>query len=172
MFAYCRNNPVNRYDIRGYSDSKFEEKNDDEVETAPDPNDGGGGLGGDGSNSGGRVGSVNGGNGGNQNNSGKGFKSFRALKNYLGSAGSGNHWHHIVEQCQKLKSGFTSEQINNTSNVVAVDAKTHAQITGYYNRKDFEFTNGLSVRNWLAGQPYEVQYDFGLSVLQGFGVIP
>ena len=85
MFAYCRNNPVNRYDIRGYSDSKFEEKNDDEVETAPDPNDGGGGLGGDGSNSGGRVGSVNGGNGGNQNNSGKGFKSFSALKNYLGS---------------------------------------------------------------------------------------
>ena len=45
MFAYCRNNPVNRYDIRGYSDSKFEEKNDDEVETAPDPNDGGGGGG-------------------------------------------------------------------------------------------------------------------------------
>ena len=45
MFAYCRNNPVIRYDVRGYCDSKFKEKNDDEVETAPDPNDGGGGGG-------------------------------------------------------------------------------------------------------------------------------
>ena len=45
------------------------------------------------------------------------------------------------------------------------------RITGYYNTKSFDFTNGLSVRDWLAGQSYEEQYSFGLDVLKRFGVI-
>lgn len=28
----------------------------------------------------------------------------------------------------------------------------------------------MSVRNWLAGQPFEVQLDFGTQVLRSFGV--
>jgi hypothetical protein len=106
-----------------------------------------------------------------QQTGGKGFSSFTALKNHLGSPGTGKHWHHIVEKCQIQKSGFTSQQVNNTSNVIAVDAQTHAKISGYYNTTTFRFTDGLSVRNWLAGQPFQTQFDFGLQVLRGFGVI-
>ena len=101
----------------------------------------------------------------------QGYDSFGKLKAAIGSPGAGNHWHHIVEQSQIDKSGFSAQQIHNTSNIIAVDAATHAKITGYYNTKTFKFTGGLSVRDWLAGQSYEYQYEFGLNVLKGYGVI-
>ena len=101
----------------------------------------------------------------------QGYDSFRKLKNAIGSPGQGKHWHHIVEQSQIGKSGFSAQQIHNTSNIIAVDATTHAKITGYYNTTSFDFTGGLSVRDWLAGQSYEYQYEFGLDVLRKYGVI-
>ncbi len=101
----------------------------------------------------------------------QGYDSFDKLKKAIGSAGDGNHWHHIVEQSQIQKSGFAEQLIHNTSNIIAVDAATHAKITGFYNTKTFEFTDGLSVRDWLAGRSYEYQYVFGLEVLRQFGVI-
>ena len=101
----------------------------------------------------------------------QGYGSFKELKNEIGTAGKGNDWHHIVEQSQINKSGFASEQIHNTSNIVAIDHSTHMKITGYYNTKSFDFTNGLSVRDWLAGQSYETQYEFGINILRIFGVI-
>ena len=101
----------------------------------------------------------------------QGYDTFGQLKQSVGSPGKGNHWHHIVEQSQIGRSGFSAQQIHNTSNIVAVDAATHAKITGYYNTRTFRFTNGLSVRDWLAGKSYEYQYEFGLDVLRQFGVI-
>jgi hypothetical protein len=89
----------------------------------------------------------------------------------LGSPGEGNAWHHIVEQSQIKKSGFDPTQIHNTNNLIAVDKATHAKISGYYNTSTFQFTNGLKVRDWLAGQSFEAQYEFGLKVLRDFGVI-
>jgi len=101
---------------------------------------------------------------------GKGFDSFNDAKKFLGSPGEGNQWHHIVEQSQIQKSGFESQVIQNTDNLIAVDKATHAKISGYYNTKSFDFTGGLSVRNWLAGQSFEKQYEFGMNVLKQFGV--
>lgn len=101
----------------------------------------------------------------------QGYSSFNKLKDSVGSPGEGNDWHHIVEQSQIGKSGFSTEQIQNTSNIISVDHATHMKITGYYNTKSFEFTGGLSVRDWLAGQSYEYQYNFGLEILKQFGVI-
>jgi hypothetical protein len=107
----------------------------------------------------------------NWRNDGTGFNSFNALKRHLGPAGQGNHWHHIVEQSQIKKSGFSAQQIHNTANVVRVSQATHNQITAYYNSKR-SFTNGMTVRNWLAGQSFEVQHNFGIQVLRQFGVMP
>lgn len=44
------------------------------------------------------------------------------------------------------------------------------KITGYYN-SILDFTGGLRVRDWLAGQSFQDQYEFGLDVLRKFGVI-
>jgi hypothetical protein len=101
---------------------------------------------------------------------GIGYSSFDAFKNANGAAGKDKAWHHIVEQSQIVKSGFSSQIINNTDNLIIIDSATHAKISGYYNTKSLEFTKGLSVRDWLAGQSFEAQYNFGISVLNRFGV--
>jgi hypothetical protein len=69
-----------------------------------------------------------------------------------------------------IKSGFDPTQIHNTNNIVAVDNATHAKISGYYSSKQ-AFTGGNTVRNWLAGQSYDLQYEFGIQKLVDFGVI-
>ncbi|MBR1599900.1 MAG: hypothetical protein IJ661_13460 [Lachnospiraceae bacterium] len=101
----------------------------------------------------------------------KGYALFDDLKIAIGSAGKNRDWHHIVEQSQIKKSGFTPELIHNTNNIISIDRATHRKISGYYSTKSFDFTNGLSVRDWLAGQSYEEQYKFGIEVLRKFGVI-
>lgn len=53
--------------------------------------------------------------------------------------------------------------------MVSIDAGTHAKITGHYNYTSFDYTNGLSVRNWLAGKPFEFQYQYGMNVLKEKG---
>lgn len=101
----------------------------------------------------------------------QGFSTFNKLKNYIGSAGDGNDWHHIVEKSQINKSGFDPTLIHNTNNIISVDHYTHIKITAYYNTKSFPFTEGLSVRDWLAGKDFQTQYEFGLDILRNFGVI-
>jgi len=96
---------------------------------------------------------------------GKGFDTFSKAKSELGPAGENKHWHHIVEQCQIQKSGFSPQQIHNTSNLVAVDDSVHVKITAYYNSKH-KFTNGLRYRDWLAHQSFEFQYKEGVRVMK------
>ena len=98
---------------------------------------------------------------------GQGFNTFGQLKGYLGSPGTGNQWHHIVEQSQIGKSGFSPQMIHNTNNIVAINSNTHAAISGYYSSIQ-PFTNGMLVRNWLAGQSFEAQYAFGIDVINLF----
>ncbi len=50
-----------------------------------------------------------------------------------------------------------------------MDKATHAKITGYY--KKIYGNTGLSLRDWLVGQPFEIQYQVGTDVLKMFGVI-
>ena len=88
-------------------------------------------------------------------------------KRDIGSAGDGNEWHHIVEQSQIDKSGFSSKMVNNPDNVVSIPREIHQKITGYYNSKP-KFANGLTYRDWLAEQSYEIQYEHGLKILRRF----
>ena len=103
--------------------------------------------------------------------SGAGYASYYELKKAIGSAGSGYEWHHIVEQCQQTKSGFDAYLIQNTDNIIKVSREVHRQISAYYKTTTFDFTNGLSVRDWLAGQSFQFQRDFGIEVLKQFGVL-
>ena len=98
---------------------------------------------------------------------GKGFDTYRQLKNEIGSPGAGNEWHHIVEQSQIAKSGFSPQMIQNTNNIMSISKTTHRAISGYYSSVQ-PFTNGMIVRNWLAGQSFSAQYEFGINVIKMF----
>jgi hypothetical protein len=112
------------------------------------------------------TGAISGGlQGGLSFSGGKGFNSFNELKAEIGSPGVGNEWHHIVEQCQINKSGFSPQMIHNTNNVVALSQKTHRVVSGHYSSVQF-FTGGQTVRNWLAGQSFQAQMEYGLFVIK------
>ncbi len=103
----------------------------------------------------------------------KGFNNFNELKAELGSPGEGNAWHHIVEQSQISKSGFDSTQVNNINNVISIPhgkGSVHAKISGYYSSKQF-FTGGQTVRQWLSGQSFQEQFEFGINLLREFGTV-
>ena len=85
----------------------------------------------------------------------------------MGSAGKGNEWHHIVEQSKAAQ--FGSRAINNTDNMVALPRDVHRQVSAYYSSKR-PFTEGQTVRQWLNGQSFEQQRDFGEWVIDMYRV--
>lgn len=96
-------------------------------------------------------------------------KSKNARQRTVPCLPEGFDWHHIVEQCQINKSGFSEYWIQNSNNVVRISKSVHSKITAYYNRAH-SFTNGMKFRNWLAGQDFKTQYEWGIKVLRMYGV--
>lgn len=103
--------------------------------------------------------------------SNKGYNSLYQVKKAIGSPGQGREWHHIVEQSQIKKSGFDVQMIQNSKNLISIDKGIHRKISDYYNSIDIRLKSGIKVRDWLAGQSYEAQYEFGIKVLKMFGGI-
>ena len=104
------------------------------------------------------------------------FDTFAKLKNYLGSAGPGRVWHHIVEQCQGLntRAGFSAKWIHNTNNIVNISSQIHGKISAFYSSvpTDLSFvdTGGKVFRNWLNTMSFEQQYEWGIRVMKYLGV--
>jgi hypothetical protein len=86
--------------------------------------------------------------------------------------GKGNDWHHIVEQCQgrSTRSGFAVTEINRKLNLIKLDKPTHHKITRYYQRPDPGISETQTVRDWLNGQSFEYQLEFGKKQLRKLGV--
>ena len=93
-------------------------------------------------------------------NGGYGYATFAQYKAAQGHAPDGYHLHHIVEQCQIDKSGFSPYWIHNTSNIVAIPSDIHYQITAHYN-------NGA--RATLTGQSFSSQLSYGKKILRQYG---
>lgn len=55
--------------------------------------------------------------------------------------------------------------IHNPGNMVAIDKSTHRLISAHYSSKNYN-TNGITVRNWLAGQSFIVQYQYGQDIIR------
>jgi hypothetical protein len=99
------------------------------------------------------------------------FKSFEAFKRFMGSAGEGNQWHHIIEKHKTNLERFGAEALHNTENVIPVNGEIHARISAFYSSIQ-KFSEGMTVREWLSTQSYEAQRAFGLQILRDHGVIP
>ncbi len=101
----------------------------------------------------------------------RGFDSFPALKKFLGPAGPGHAWHHVVEQTPGNIAKFGARAIHSTDNVVRLShgkGTLHAQLSGYYSSKQW-FTGGQTIRKWLSGQSFDEQREFGLETIKAFG---
>ncbi len=94
------------------------------------------------------------------------FKSFRAFKRYMGKAGEGKEWHHIVEKRNAKR--FGAEVVHNTENIVALDKELHTRVSAFYSaiRPRITHSESLTVRQWLSTQSYEAQRQFGLMAIE------
>ncbi|MCC6230984.1 MAG: RHS repeat-associated core domain-containing protein [Phycisphaerales bacterium] len=92
--------------------------------------------------------------------------SFDALKAALPKPPSECVYHHIVEQCQANagRSGFPLNRINSVGNVVVVPKTINQDIANFYSSKP-TFTGGRVLRDWLSGQTWEFQQQFGEQML-------
>ena len=164
MFAYCRNNPICRIDISGREDFEIylDDGSDGDSYIDPiDPDDVGAPT-----PAGPPVGQSHGSGGGAQTPT---IQTEAAPGgSYMVVAGDSSEekheLHHIVERCQKNKSGFTEENIEGYRNKVSIPQSVHRKISGYYSSKT-DFSEGQRVRDWLAGQSFDIQQNFGMKIL-------
>ena len=73
--------------------------------------------------------------------------------------------HHIVEQCQIKKSGFSSKLIRNSNNEVRIAKSLHSKVSSYYS--SLYKSTGMRFRNYLAANHYPLgsQYNTGIRIL-------
>lgn len=96
------------------------------------------------------------------------------MKNYLGNPGEGKAWHHIVEQSQVGKrANFSASEVNNVNNIISIphgSGTVHSKISAHYSSK-FDYTDGLTVRDWLATKSFDEQFEYGKELLEQFGEV-
>jgi hypothetical protein len=93
------------------------------------------------------------------------FHSDSELKRYLGSAGEGRSWHHIVEQRLADNGRFPPKWIHNTDNVINIPDILHQCINAEMSKIKPD-SGGLTVRQWLEPQSFEAQYNYGLQLIE------
>ncbi|MGH6682332.1 MAG: hypothetical protein ACRECA_00155 [Pseudolabrys sp.] len=97
-------------------------------------------------------------------------KSLEELQRAVSTPANGYDIHHIVEQTQAEKDGFTREVIDGPDNLVLIPRLKHQEITGWYQTKNDDFGD-LSPREYLSGRNWEIRKAVGLDALRIFGVL-
>ncbi|HEX7970336.1 MAG TPA: hypothetical protein VF502_19090 [Stellaceae bacterium] len=102
------------------------------------------------------------------------FSSARAFAKDItvkrfGPAGSGYQYHHIVEQGGGNEENIPPEQLHSTENMIRMPTLVHEAITA--KMYDEEGKTGMTVREWLRTQPYEVQRERGIQIMRDLGII-
>lgn len=93
------------------------------------------------------------------------FRSERELREYLGPAGPGREWHHIVEKRLAENGRFPAEVIHSTDNIINLPVAVHRRINAIMSAKDEE-TGGVVRRRWMERFSYGEQYNMGLDLIK------
>jgi hypothetical protein len=84
-------------------------------------------------------------------------------------AGSGNEYHHIVEQGGDNSDNFTPEQLQSTKNIIPLPGPIHDLVSAHYS-SEYDHS-GRTVRDWLSGQSFDQQYQYGMETLHTLGIV-
>jgi hypothetical protein len=93
------------------------------------------------------------------------FRNERELREYLGPAGPGRQWHHIVEKRLADKGIFPPEQIHSTDNIINLPVEVHQRISARMSRIE-PGSGGRTLRSVIEGLPFEEQYNYGLKLIK------
>lgn len=84
-------------------------------------------------------------------------------------SGSGNEYHHVVEQGGENSNKFTPEQLQSTKNIFPLPGPIHDLISARYS-SEYD-TSGKTVREWLSGQSFEAQWNEGVKIMRELGIV-
>ena len=93
------------------------------------------------------------------------FRSERELRNYLGPAGPGREWHHIVEKRLADKGIFPPEQIHSTDNIINLPVEVHRRVTARMSQVAPN-ADGRVLRSIVEEMSLEDQYNFGIRLIK------
>ncbi|MBO6719198.1 MAG: hypothetical protein JJ913_14670 [Rhizobiaceae bacterium] len=103
------------------------------------------------------------------------FRNERELRRYLGPAGSGREWHHIVEKRLAGRNDFPAELIHSTDNIISLPMEVHRHINAKMS-SNMKIRGNVVLRHYLQGRTFAEQYDYGLDLiteaLEEFGYDP
>jgi hypothetical protein len=103
------------------------------------------------------------------------FSSERELRDFLGPAGSGREWHHIVEKRMAGRNGYPVELIHSTDNIISLPVDVHRRVSARMSTRFEAYKNNV-MRFEVGKLSFEEQYNIGLELvadaLQEFGYDP
>jgi hypothetical protein len=92
------------------------------------------------------------------------FRTARELREYLGPAGPGRQWHHLVE-ARLAGRRFPAELVHSTDNIVSLPIEVHRRVSAKMSSKD-DYTEGKTLRDWLEHQPFAFQHGWGMRLVR------
>lgn len=103
------------------------------------------------------------------------FRTEQELRRYLGPAGPGREWHHIVEKRLAGRLGFPPEKIHSTDNIVNLPIEVHRRVSARMSMRDRAYNFNIR-RFGLEKRTFAEQYDDGLDlvreILEEYGYDP
>jgi len=92
-------------------------------------------------------------------------KTLDELQESVSTPALGYDIHHIVEQTQAERDGFSKEQIDSPENLARIPTMKHWEINAWYQTRNLEF-GGETPREYLSGRSWEVRRAGGLEALR------
>ena len=92
------------------------------------------------------------------------FRNERELRRYLGPAGSGREWHHIVEKRLAGRKDFPAELIHSTDNIISLPVEVHRRINGKMSAKMVIYGD-VVLRHYVQGRTFAEQYNHGINLV-------
>jgi hypothetical protein len=92
------------------------------------------------------------------------FRSEDELRRYLGPAGLGREWHHIVERRLAEMGMFLPEQIHSTDNIISLPIEVHRSISARMSSRSEKY-QGMVRRFGVERLRFAEQYNEGLDLI-------
>ncbi len=100
----------------------------------------------------------------------KGEIALDVIGKMFGGAGDGYQYHHIVTQGGVNEDNISSDQLQNTDNIIRLPTLLHEAVNAEYLKPAPNDPN-VTFYAWLQRQPYEVQYEEGLKILRTLHIL-
>jgi hypothetical protein len=89
---------------------------------------------------------------------------------WIGPAGDGSQYHHIVTQGGANGDNILAAQLQNTDNIIILPTLLHEIVSDEYLKPSPDDAS-ITLYQWLQTEPYDVQREVGLNILRELHIL-